>query len=233
MIRCKKEGVEWLQFELLTDLPHLKHGCFLRLDMSTARGVANRSKAKEILGIPTLAFTSQYHGKEVQEVLPDTVDEVRKCDALATSAPDIGLLIRHADCQAAIFYDPMHHAIANVHSGWRGSVQNIYAETVSFMQTRYGSTPADLLVGISPSLGPDKGEFIHFRKELPEHFRQFQVKPNYFDFWEISRWQLEQCGVLPSHIEIAGMCTYSTPEECHSYRRNKATERLGTIVSLC
>ena len=43
---------------------------------------------------------------------------------------DCGLVIQHADCQAAIFFDPVRKAIANVHCGWRGSVCNIYAKTV-------------------------------------------------------------------------------------------------------
>ncbi|MFQ5729954.1 MAG: hypothetical protein ACE5GN_06305, partial [Waddliaceae bacterium] len=51
----------------------------------------------------------------------------------------------------------------------------VQAEAIGFMQAKYGSLPADLLVGISPSLGPQSAEFINYRQEFPE------------PFWEISR----------------------------------------------
>lgn len=149
-----------------------------------------------------------------------------------TDVKGLGLLITHADCQAAIFYDPVHRALANVHSGWRSSVQNIYLETIHKMRERYGSRPEDLRVGISPSLGPEAAEFRDFKTLFPEPFWSFQTKAEYFNFWEISRWQLISAGVLPHHIEIAGICTYSTPKDWFSYRREPCSGRHGTIAAL-
>lgn len=149
-----------------------------------------------------------------------------------TDEKNVGLMIKHADCQAAIFYDPLHHAVANVHCGWRGNVKNIYREIVEAMGQRYGSRPQDLLVGISPSLGPQASEFRNYIKELPKSFWEFQIKPLYFDLWEISKQQLMGCGILSHHIEIAKICTFSTPEDCFSYRREKRSGRHATIVAL-
>ena len=232
MIRCETNGVELLQFELLSEFPNLTHGCFLRLNLNEANGMPNRQKVQAALGIDHLVSAQQCHGKEVWEVRGGAVSGSRKSDALVTTCSNLGLLITHADCQAAIIYDPIHHVVANVHSGWRGSVQNIYAEAIEFLQTKHGSSPVDLLVGISPSLGPQRAEFIHYQTELPEPFWQFQTEPNFFDFWEISRWQFGQCGILPHHIEVAGICNYSNPDIAFSYRLSNTTERLGTVVSL-
>ncbi|MGA8164602.1 MAG: peptidoglycan editing factor PgeF [Waddliaceae bacterium] len=249
MIRREKNGIIWLEFELFAENPHLKHGVFLRhggqsrgefssLNLSYSAGdqtqdvATNLKRVASILDLPTLISPFQCHGKAIAQVRGGENPTLLQCDALTTSCPDIGLLIKHADCQSAIIYDPIHHAMANVHSGWRGSVQNIYQETIRFMKRAYGSLPQELLVGISPSLGPGNAEFIHYRSEFPKDFWQFQVKPCYFDFWEISRWQLMQCGILPHHIEIAEMCTYSMSQDCFSYRREKRSGRLGTIVAL-
>lgn len=238
--------IKWLSFDLLLNCPRLIHGVFLRhggvsegafssLNFSTSQGDSpekvelNRQRALKALGIDRAISIHQYHSNVVIEAEPD---QAMKGDALTTDRPGLGLIIKHADCQAAVIYDPLQHALATVHCGWRGSVQNIYNKTIEWMKKRYGSKPENLLVGISPSLGPQAAEFRFFRTELPESFWIFQVKPTYFDFWEISRCQLQESGVLAHHIEIAGICTFSTPQDFFSYRRVKASGRHGTIAAI-
>lgn len=238
--------IQWLTFDLLLNCPRLIHGVFLRhggvsegpfssLNFSSFQGdspenvALNRQRAFKALGIEKVVSIHQCHGARIIEA---TLEHEEKGDALTTDQPDLGLLITHADCQAAIFYDPVQHALAVVHCGWRGSVQNVYRKTVEWMKQRYGSQSENLLVGISPSLGPKAAEFRLFQSELPEIFWPFQVKPTYFDFWEISRWQLKESGVLPHHIEIAGICTLSNPHDFFSYRRLKASGRHGTLAAI-
>lgn len=249
MIRKEKKGICWLEFDLLTDRPEIKHATFLRhggfsagpyasLNMGDRIGddptvvENNRKIALDILGVSKVAWLCQCHGKAIHQVSVKDSSPPLQGDALTTSDSSIGLLIGHGDCQAAIFYDPVHHAISNVHSGWRGSVQNIYSETIQYMAKAYGTRPADLIVCISPSLGPLSSQFVNYRKELPEIFWPYQVKPDYFDFWAISRMQLIDCGVLDAHIEIACMDTYANEKDFYSYRRDGVTGRHATIVSL-
>jgi len=246
MNRHSQNGLEWLTFNHLSDCPRLSHGVFLRhggvssggfdsLNFGLTQGdlpqsvTTNRQRALQALGINHYVNLFQKHTDQVIEANPAVKDEG---DSLITDQPDLGLLILHADCQAAILYDPIQHALANVHSGWRGSVANIYQKTIENMKIRFGTRPEDLLVGISPSLGPSAAEFRNYRDELPEHFWSYQVKPTYFDFWEISRWQLTGCGVLPHHIEVAELCTYTNTEDFFSYRRVKVSGRHGTLAAL-
>lgn len=172
------------------------------------------------------------HGKNVQVVDAGSKPDIPDCDGLVTKTPGLTLLMTFADCQIAFIYDPIHHVIANIHSGWRGSVQNIYGEAVDKMKSAFGSKPEDLLVCISPSLGPDEAEFMHYRRELPEEFWHFQPRPTYFDFWSISEAQLQAAGVLPHHIEVARLSTYSNPHDFFSYRRDKVTGRHAACLSL-
>ena len=233
-----------LTFSIFAGTP-VTHGIFLRhggvsqgdfqsLNFGLTQGdnpkdvTENKRLACEKLNIDTLASLYQVHSDLVVEASPQ---EQPQADALITNKPKLGLLILHADCQATIIYDPVNHALANVHCGWRGNVQNIYAQTVSQMMMRYGSKPEDLLVGISPSLGPKAAEFIHYKEEFPESYWDFQ-QDNYFNLWELSRFQLINMGVLPHHIEIAEICTYSNPEDYFSYRRVKKSGRHGTIAFL-
>lgn len=141
-------------------------------------------------------------------------------------------MIKHADCQAAIFFDPVERAVGAVHCGWRGNVQNIYRHTVETFQSQFGSRVENLLVCISPSLGPENAEFINHERELPQEFLSFKQKVCHFDLWAIARWQLEEVGVLPQHIEIANICTFSDAGDFFSFRREKKTGNHGTVVVL-
>jgi YfiH family protein len=217
MLYKKSESAEWLEFEQLAGVAGLAHAVFLRAD---------RDAIQAILGCEKLSSGKQCHGDRV--VIGS--DDKEECDGIVTQDKGRGLIIHHADCQAAIFYDPILRAVANVHAGWRGNVQNIYAKTVSFMQREVGSKPENLLVCISPSLGPCCGEFRNFKSELPEEFWPFQVKPTYFNLWEIARHQLLTAGILSHHLEIASICTCCNPQGYHSYRRDKTKQRHATGV---
>lgn len=247
MIEKQQDEVRWLEFELLEGLP-VTHGCFLKhggvssghlASLNLGRSVGdhpgnvqeNFKKVSEALSISNIVSAKLCHGVDVTPITFGGIQEMPMSDGVTTSLKDFGIAITQADCQAAIFYDPIHHAIANVHCGWRGSVLDIYAATVKSMKATYGSNPKDLLVCISPSLGPEHAEFIHYRTELPEVFWQFQTRDNYFDFWAISEWQLQKAGVLASHIQVAKIDTYSSCDY-FSHRRSNQSGRQATICAL-
>ncbi|MES2345243.1 MAG: polyphenol oxidase family protein [Chlamydiota bacterium] len=247
MLRKRLGIIEWLEFEIFQEVPNFVHGVFLRhggvsvgefssLNVGRSQGDdliavdTNLKKIREILDVPLLSFAKQHHSPFVCEVTQG--DKERPlCDALVTQEQGLGLLLNHADCQVAIIVDPVRRVLANVHAGWRGNVQNIYKNTIDTLKQKFHSKPEDLLVGISPSLGPEASEFINYRTEFPETFWTFQYRPHYFNLWEISRWQLECCGVLTSHIEIASICTYTNSADFFSYRREKKSGRHATAAA--
>ncbi len=181
----------------------------------------NRETVKSILGIDVLLSAHQVHGNYVysspgKELEQDL--EVNGFDALVTNQEGVGLMIQQADCQAVLLYDPISRTIAAIHCGWRGSVVGIIESTMAVMQSDFGVRPENVQAAVSPSLGPCCSEFINYRKELPKPFRDFQVEDTYFDFWEISRWQLTTAGVSEDSISLAKVCT-SCSADYFSYRR--------------
>lgn len=245
MIRKKWGTIEWLEFSLFQD-ENLRHGVFLRhggvsqgsfdsLNIGGAVGddpffvKENRERIKKAFGVNSLIIGRQVHGSNIAFVGADAVDG--ECDGLITKQKGRALTILHADCQAAIFFDPIHRIIANIHCGWRGNVQNIYQKTVETFQG-LGSHAQNLLVCISPSLGPNCAQFVHYKEELPECFHEFRKGNDLFDFWQISYMQLTKAGVLSSHIECANICTFQNKEDFFSYRRDKNTGRHATIVEV-
>ncbi len=192
----------------------------------------NRQRVQSHFNIPTLISARQIHGTQVAVITePQDSCEIDGFDSLICSVPGIGLMIQQADCQAILLYDPQKKIVAGIHSGWQGSVENIIQETISTMTLTFDTDPAHLLAGISPSLGPCCAEFINFTTELPKAFQKFQVKLQHFDFWAISREQLETAGVHPDNIEIHGTCS-KCADHLFSYRRNKKTGRFCSIIGL-
>ena len=198
----------------------------------------NRERLKSQLNIQHLLSARQVHGDNIfiaDNTLTEDV-EVDNFDALMTNIPTIGLMIQQADCQTVTLFDPVHSAISAIHCGWKGSVLQILAKTVKAMEDRYNSLPANLHATISPSLGPCCAEFINYTTELPSSFLAFQVKENYFNFWNISEMQLADAGLKKKNISISGVCT-SCSQDYFSYRRacrtgEGQTGRCATVIAL-
>ncbi|MEN9654712.1 MAG: hypothetical protein RL235_824 [Chlamydiota bacterium] len=248
-MESSKEKVEWIEFSLLEPYTHVSHAVFSRhgglskgpfasLNLSDQLGddpnavKANRELMQKVIGVPQMRYAQQTHGVNTHRVTAKNHDKIPAADALYTTERDLALVVTHADCQAAIFYDPVHEAIGVVHAGWRGSAANIYARTIEAMHRDIGTQAQNLIVCISPSLGPDHAEYKNYKQELPESFWSYQKKPNYFDFWAISEAQLTEAGVLAKNIEISGICTHCASDDYFSYRRVKQTGRNATAVAL-
>ncbi len=151
-------------------------------------------------------------------------------DALATDRSGIGLVIKIADCQSILLVDPGKRVIANVHSGWRGSVQNIGGKTVEQLRERYGCDPSGMFAAVSPSLGPCCAEFVNYRDELPSELWKFRVRPDYFDFWAITRNQLTEAGIPAENIEFAQKCTVCEKHDFFSHRGERAKGRMASVI---
>jgi YfiH family protein len=243
-------------FESLTAIPGLVQGVFTRrggvsappyasLNVAWNNGDSpeavseNLVRVKKSLGLERLVSGLQVHGDTINEVDEQALAEAKKHgpvllapsgDALVTNLRGVGLMIKIADCQAIFLVDPERSVIANIHSGWRGSVQAIAVKTVRYLEKRFGCRPRDLYAAISPSLGPCCAEFKNYREELPASFLPFQSRPEYFDFWAISRRQLTSAGLRPERIEVAERCTVCETRDFFSYRGERNTGRMAAVI---
>jgi len=242
-------GIHFLEFPLLEGLPVVhavfrRHGGISPLpfdSLNVSFGVGdeaahvreNRIKIKRALGLPVLVSARQVHGDRVLavEAMQPEDWEAEGYDALITNRSGVGLMIQQADCQAVLLADTKLRAIGVCHAGWRGSVANIIAKTIRAMQQHFAVEPRDLLAAVSPSLGPCCAEFVNYHKELPESFRAFRADGDKFDFWAISRKQLQEAGVPSGNIEIASICTVCNAD-FFSYRRQKITGRFASVIAL-
>ena len=128
----------------------------------------------------------------------------RSGDALITAVPGLALAVQVADCQAILIYDPVRRVVANVHSGWRGSINEIASKTVVAMGQKFGCRSVDMVAAIGPSLGLCCAEFVNYRTEIPESLWKYKDNTNHFDFWKISRDQLVIGGLKPQKYPYRG-----------------------------
>jgi len=174
-----------------------------------------------------LIVLSQNHTDKVL-IYPDSFGDAF-ADAIITKEKKTGLLIRHADCQAALLFDPVKKVIAAVHAGFRGQVLEIYEKTIQKMCEKFGSRPEDIKIATSPSLGLGCSEFLNYQTEFPAHLHRF-YKDGFMDLKKMAEESFLQMGVLKENIDISGECTVCNETRCHSYRKDKTMARMASLI---
>jgi len=250
MIFKQQNEAGLFQFQILNRFPEVVHGVFTRnggcskdpyTGLNVGYGVGddknavrrNREMIAQCMNGHDLVFTNQVHGINIRVLSNNSgLEPEHPADALITPLSGKNLVIQTADCQALLIYDPLLRVIANVHSGWRGSVNNIIGNTISVMGTSFDCKPENMVVGIGPSLGPCCSEFINYESEIPEKYWKYMDDSRHFNFWAISVDQLIETGIQPGNIMLSQICTRCNSNTFFSYRKNRITGRFATVIGL-
>lgn len=191
----------------------------------------NRRAAARALGFASDRFIrqKQVHGDRI--VCVDETYVPGESDALVTDRPGFLLAASVADCVPLLLYAPSAGVVAAVHSGWRGTAQNIAGKTIEFLRSRFGATPEDLRVWIGPSAGQccyEVGEDVAAEFD-PKHSRSLGGGKYLFDNRGAALAQTFAAGVPATGVEVDVRCTICD-ERFHSYRRDR--ERSGRMVAM-
>jgi len=255
VILKRKKRVSWFQFPTFLEFPDIQHGIFTRnhgyslgsfRSLNVSFGVGDREKHVEknrqlisqCMDGGELVFINQIHGATVLVLKNgnksrfETPPASFTADAIVTNIPNHLLVIQVADCQSVLMLDPVQHVVANVHCGWRGSINGILGETVEVMKSNFGCQGADIKAGIGPSLGPCCAEFVNFNREIPSKFWKYKDRADRFDFWAISRDQLNSAGILSENIFSSNMCTRCRTDHFFSFRGEGRTGRFAVAIGL-
>jgi copper oxidase (laccase) domain-containing protein/GNAT superfamily N-acetyltransferase len=205
-------------FPALNGLPFVR-GAFLQrcpgIDVVTDRETAlarlwevHRTAAAEagFAGLP-FAIAEQVHSNLVSRVDSAESAPAPGADGLVTNRRDVCLAIYVADCAAIYLVDKKERGIGLVHSGRKGTEQNIVGAAIEKMRLEYGCAPQDLVVQISPCI-------------RPPHY-EVDIAPQIVN-------QAKEAGVIDVHD--CGTCTASDPEHYYSYRREMG--RTGRLLAL-
>lgn len=169
--------------------------------------------------------------KDAPALLSDT-------DGLLTNERDLFLFGGFADCVPVLFYDTKTHRCGIVHSGWRGTYEEIVVRMIEKMQSE-GASVQDIIVGIGPSIRGccydiDKKRFLSFKEKFPQVEKYVQKKEGkyFLDLAKLIAHQLKTQGVLEEHIEDAQICTSDESERFYSYRKTENKGNIKTFAAI-
>lgn len=160
-------------------------------------------------------------------------------DSMTTDLPGICIGISTADCVPVLLYDPVRHATAAIHAGWRGTVQRIVEHTVHTMEQVYHTDPHDLHAVIGPCISLEAFEVGQEVYDVfaDEGFDMAQIARRY-EKWHIdlptcNHIQLEHTGVQTKNIFLSGICTYNNSDRFFSARKlGRESGRIYTGIIL-
>jgi YfiH family protein len=208
----------------------------------------NRHAVAEAIGLP-LIWAKPVHGTDVVFVdralaagAPDDAASTKRlherlrvidADAMVTDVPGLALCWSFGDCAPVLLYDPRHEAVALVHSGWRGAAGGILPRTIAAMGTRYGTQPAELIVGIGPAIGAccyevqenvvaafQTDPLVRETAVLDERVAEGETQPRHFlDVRRSTYNQALAAGVRPENLEDSDICTGCRTDLFYSHRR--------------
>lgn len=267
----------WFKFNILKNFDNLiTHGIFTRkggvsqqpfatlnagftvADDPTALAENYRRIQATLSGQPRLVSAIPAHHTDIMEITAESLDDKatsvlilpNHVDGLLTQVSSIGLFWAVADCTTLSIVDPIHHAIGMVHAGWRGTSQAIIIKALHMMNELYRTRPADVYVGLSPTIGPCCYEVDERVRAAFEgypiarehgHFTTIdavsstgETYPSLrLDLVASNRSQLLAAGVPEEQIEISDFCTGCDRNFFFSHRmENGNTGRFATVLGL-
>jgi polyphenol oxidase len=242
----------------ISSTPFHSLNCGLHVSDAPMDVVNNRERLAEAVGLPieSWVYAEQVHGKEVIWLTSEDKGKgirsresaIQAKDAFITQDTSLCIAALFADCVPLYFYDPIHQVIGLTHAGWKGTVQEIAAVTITKMRQNFASKPDDILVAIGPSIGIccfAVDEVV--MNKVWELFNRdmmwkdgdkplFQEKMNgkfMLNLQEMNRQIMIKAGILPSHIEVSQLCTSCRTDLFFSHRKeNGKTGRMAAWIGL-
>lgn len=222
-------------------------GVFSSLNFGSQHGEAsNMVRNIDLLsgevGCKTSRFVipKQTHSDVVAVVDAENVESIfDSTDALITKLPNVFICVKTADCVPILLFDPVLRVAAAIHSGWRGTAQNIVRKSIELMGAVFGCSSSDIIAAIGPCIGKMNYEV---GREVVEAMSLVLDNPSEsitarhgknekfcLDLVQANVQLLCQAGVNMDNIDYFSFCTFSEPELFYSARRDGS--KTGRMLS--
>jgi YfiH family protein len=189
----------------------------------------NRQLIKDLLGLPSEpVWLEQIHSNRAIQAVKTQL--LQQADASYTAEPGIVCAVLTADCLPLLVCSADGSQVAAIHAGWRGLLAGVIGNTLSAMQ---GS---NFLVWLGPAIGPDcfevgaevRDAFLEKSPAFKAAFKQQSNDKWLADIYRLARIDLTMLGI--DKIYGGGFCTVTEHERFYSYRRDKQTGRMATLI---
>lgn len=184
-------------------------------------------------------WLEQVHGIKVARARDDKL--VRTADAAYTTETGLACVVMTADCLPILLCDRDGTQVAAVHAGWRGLAKGVVARAVQQFAIPAGQLLAYLGPAISQphfEVGVEVLEAFFKSARDPRHSERVAdafkpgLRPLHFhaDIFALARAELQALGVHA--IYGGGLCTFSDQDNFYSYRRDRDTGRMASLIWL-
>lgn len=196
---------------------------------------SNRKKLQQIIATQySPQWLQQVHGTAVVEAVPDA--GVCEGDAVFTRRSGLPCAVMTADCLPVFLCDSAGSQVAVAHAGWRGLAQGVLEATLA----TFKAPSKEILAWLGPAIGPAAFEvgcevrdaFLHYSVESKQAFISNPDRTGYWfaDLYMLARMRLVNEGLR--QITGGDFCTFTDTERFYSYRRNKHTGRMASLIWL-
>lgn len=208
----------------------------LNFNKNTSEGLSNLNKLREWFSVKEVIYLSQVHGADVYDYKCGDNLVNKEGDGLVTSEKNTIIGVFTADCVPIILVDRVKGVMAALHSGWRGTINNITNEGIKKMIYNYGSKVEDIQAFIGPH---NKSCCYEVSEELIDTFKEnklfkeedINIGRN-LNLQKCVELELIKAGVKKENIIAINLCTYCNEEKkLYSYRKQDESEgRLFSFV---
>lgn len=198
----------------------------------------NRAQLSDELGLAQMPqWLEQVHGVKVVNAKGDGV--VRTADGSYSDQPGQACLVMTADCLPILLCDRQGTQVAALHCGWRSLAKGICARGLQ----KFTAKPGDILAYLGPAIsqphfevGVDVLEAFFKAARNQEHAEHIATafvsaqRPLHFyaDIYALARAELNALGVTA--IYGGDYCTYADESRFYSFRRDKVTGRMASLI---
>ncbi|WP_072987584.1 peptidoglycan editing factor PgeF [Clostridium cavendishii] len=169
------------------------------------------------LNLKKIYFLKQIHSDKIINTNDINNDLIVEGDALISNKRDIGIGVFTADCVPVIAYDKEKEIIAAIHSGWRGTYDNIVGKTIDKMIKDYGCSNIETIIG--PHI---KECCYEVSMEIVDKFNEkynYKTKSRNISIESYIKEQLEKYNEVKK-IDNVNLCTFcSDKPKFYSYRK--------------
>ena len=217
----------------------VSRGAFASLNLGSSSGddpahvARNRLVVRESL--PAMPrWLAQVHGTSVADLDRAAEGDVPRADAAAVSNPGVVAAVLTADCMPLFLCDASGRRAAVVHAGWRGMSAGVIENALAALEVE----ARDVIAWMGPAIGPEAFEvgpevreaFVAADAASAGAFVAHGEGKFMADLYALARRRLERAGV--PRVAGGGFCTFRDTERFFSYRRARASGRMGAFIWL-
>lgn len=179
------------------------------------------------------------------KIVENNKENLENVDGIITKEKGLVTSLTFADCTPLFFYDTEKNIIANIHSGWKGTLNKIGQKAVLKMIKELNCNPKDIICCIGPAIGKChfevdedvkelfKKEFAYTKRindiivkgKMKEEKQKYNIDTNL-----INRLILEEVGLKTENIIESNICTVCNSDYIHSYRTEKELSGRNTAI---